>query len=503
MTESPRDPRAAVSASSRWTQLARGGTRWALVGQIASQVTSIAVFAVLCRWIAPQDFGVFNTALLIVTLPRMLVQVGMNAATVQREKLAPAEQSTLFWLNLLLSVACGLVALAGGWGVATIADSPRLAGVTAILSGTTIVAALGATHLSLLERELRAERASALRWISQAVAGVVAMWLAIQGHAITALLTQQYLELAVLAVGAWWSEPWRPGRWSGLEAIRSSLTLGRHVATTNLVFYVAQNADKLLLYVFLGATEAGEAAIGMYTLAYSFMMKPVYMVSTPVSSVMLPALSRCVDRPAEYRGLVVHFYRLAAAVLLPSGVGLMVVADDAMRVQAGSQWTQAGTLLALFAPAVLVHGLFNITGSVLTSAGRTAWFVRVALVVALLQLQGYAAGFWLGSMTVEAPWGSAYGVAASYSAVLIGVIFIPYLAVALTQVGMRLRDILRPLVPLVMASSTMGLIVWGMRRWLDTHPMWSEGAPLMRLVVSAAVGAIVYALLARRALRDL
>ena len=490
-------------SESQWSRLARGGSRWALAGQFSSQVTSIIVFAVLCRWIAPADFGVFNTALMIVTLPRMLVQVGMNAAAVQRRELDSRALSTLFWCNQTLGAVCAVAAAGVGLLVAQWSGSQRLAVVTAALSGTTLVAAIGATHLSLLDRALRTQRAATLRWFAQAAGGAIAVALALQGRSWFALLAQQYVELAVLAAGAWLAESWRPGRGSGWESIRSSLQLSRHVATTNLVFYLAQNADKLLLYVMLGATATGEAAIGMYTLAYGFMMKPVFMVSTPLSSVMLPALARCVDRPTVYRDLVAHFYRLAAAVLLPAGVGLLVVADDAMLVQAGGQWREAGTLLALFAPSVLVHGLFNITGSVLTSSGRTAWFVRVALLVALVQLQGYVAGYGLGAMAVAPPWGRAYGVAASYSVVLVVVVFVPYLTVSLAQVGMRARDVLRPLIPLVMASSCMGLVVWGMRRWLAAWPVWSDGSPLARLLVSAAVGAAVYGLLARRELKSL
>ncbi|MFO0901677.1 MAG: oligosaccharide flippase family protein [Pirellulales bacterium] len=498
-----RDASADSHSESQWPKLARGGSRWALAGQLAAQGTSIVVFAVLCRWIAPADFGVFNTALLIVTLPRMLVQVGMNAAIVQRQQLDAPGLSTLFWCNQLLSVACAATAIGAGLIVAQLSGSTRLAVVTAALSGTTLVAALGATHLSLLDRALRSQRASTLRWAAQACAGGVAVVLALQGRPLAALLAQQYVELAILAVGAWQAESWRPGRGSGWASIRSSLQLSRHVATTNLVFYVAQNADKLLLYVMLGGAAAGETAIGMYTLAYGFMMKPVYLASTPISSVMLPALARCVDRPAAYRELAVYFYRLAGAVLLPAGVGLLVVAEDAMLVQAGGQWREAGTLLTLLAPAVLVHGLFNITGSVLTSSGRTAWFVRVALLVALVQLQGYAAGYGLGAMAVAPPWGHVYGVAASYSAVLVLVVFLPYLTVSLAQVGMHVWDVLRPLIPLVMASSCMGLVVWGLRRWLAAWPVWADGSPLVRLMISAAVGAAVYALLARRELKSL
>lgn len=487
--------------ASELARRVRGGTRWALSAHVASQLTSLVVFGVLCRWISPADWGVFNTALLVVTLPRMMVQVGLSAATIQRERHAPGELSSLFWINALFGLFCAAFAVGGGWWLGILSHSERLFGVTLSLAGTALVAAFGSQHLALLERELKIGRSASLRWIAQAVSGGVAIVLAVRGAGILALVTQQYVELGLLAILAWIAEPWRPGRWSGLSGLRSSLRFSRHVAFTNLVFYVAQNLDKLLLYVMVGGTVTGEAAVGMYGLAYNFMMKPVYLVSTPVSSVMLPALSRAVARHDTFRELVTHFYRLSAAILFPSALGLLVVADEVMRVLAGEQWHEAGRLLALFAPAVLVHGLFNITGSLLMSTGRTAWLLRVALVLALIQFQGYVAGFWLGGLAAPTPWGPVYGVATSYSAVLLLVLFVPYQTVALREVGLSFAFLVRRLIPTLMSASCMGLVVWSVRRLLQSHPLWADAPTVVRLLTLVMAGVLTYVLLARRELR--
>ena len=499
MSDSPTPARVAADL----TRLARGGARWALGAQLASQLTSLLVFGIVCRWIAPADLGVFNTALLIVTLPRMLAQLGVAAATIQKEELDATEQATLFWFNLVLSLLCAAASTLGGWCVGLLSSSDRLPGLTLQLAGTTPLAAVGALHLALLDRHLRVSRSATARWLAQAVAGAVTVWLVTRGASVGALLAQQYLELGFLGLAAWVLEPWRPG-WPGpLRMIRESLRLGRHTALVNLVFYIAQNSDKLLLYVLLGGTRVGETAVGMYSLAFNFLMKPVYFVSTPVSGVMLPALSRAAPDQPTYRGLALHFYRLSAVLLFPSGCGLVVVAPEVTRVLAGRQWDEAGWLLAILAPAVLAQGLLNITGSLLTSKGHTRWLLRAALVITLVQLQGYVAGFWLGGMAAPPPLGPVQGVAASYTLVLSLVLLLPYLAASWNQVGLSVVPLLRALLPTLLHALLMAAGVWAVRHGCESQPLWQEIAPLFRLLFLVAVGVVLYLALARRELREL
>lgn len=514
-------------------QTARGAVRWTLVAQVASQLTSLVVVGVLCRWITPAAFGVFSTALLVVSLPRMLVQLGLTAIVIQRPRHSSAELNSLFWFNLLLVVPSVLTALALAALIDQMSGSGRLWGVATMLLGCVPAAALGTLHLALLERNLRFGSTSLTRWLAQLAGAVVAITLAAQGYAIEALMAQQYVELGVLGVAAWRLEPWRPAwPWRpsrpvdevSRNSIRESIRFGGHIVGTNFIFYSSQNIDKLLLYALVGGTTAGETAVGMYSLAFNFMLKPVNAVSTSLSSVMLPALSRAAAESVEksprknrkrnsgakertaassdFGGLVAHFYRLCSLLLVPSGVGLWLVAHDAMRVQAGPQWDAAGLILQWLAPVVVVHGLFNISGSVLTATGDSRWQLRSALVLLLVQVQGYLAGYWLGGFAQSPPWGHVYGVAASYSLVMLFVLFVPFQSVLLRRVGVDWRLVCWPQLRLWRAALVMGAGVWAFQQAMDSWEPWRATAAVVRLGAVAFLGVALYAALVRNDLRQ-
>jgi PST family polysaccharide transporter len=509
------------------------GTWWALGMQAAAQLTSLVVFGILCRWIAPADFGVFNTALLLVTLPRMVAQSGWGLATVQLATASPRVLDRLFWWNLALSGLAAVASVALGWIGALVADAPRLLPVTAALAGTTVVAALASQHLALLERGLQIRRAAVSRWWAQTVAGAVAVGLAVADGSWLALIAQQYLEWTVLAVLAWRGATWRPAwpwRMPSVEGVdaadnavradnaagvagpagaagvdsrgdwRAALRFSGNATLANVVFYASQNADKLLLYLMLGGIVQGSANgfVGLYGVAFNFMMKPVLLVSTAMSSVMLPALARVANQPRIYQEQAARFYRLTAVILFPCGVGMALTADEIMRVLAGSKWEASGRLLAWLAPAVVVHGLYNITGSLLMACGRAAWLARAACVLGVVQLQGYVAGYWLGGMASGDAWGATQGVAASYSAVLALVLFVPYQWFAMRETGVSFAAVFRGLAWPLRNSLIMGVAVWFLRGQCLGWSGWLELPAFARLVTLTAAGAAIYFVLARR-----
>ena len=254
----------------------------------------------------------------------------------------------------------------------------------------------------------------------------------------------------------------------------------------------------MLLAWLLGSTEEGKSGLGIYSQSFQLVMKPVQLITLPVTNVMLPALSRAQSDPVAYQAIALNFYRMIAVTLLPAGVGLFVVGRDVMQVLA-PDWKEAGWLVTALAPAIMVQGFVNITGSVLASAGKTKWLFVASLVLCLFLLQGYATGYWLGESldgVENAPRGAFLGVAASYSLVMVLVVLVPYLSFTCSLVGIRFRD----LVSLSWYPAVVSLGMGGVT-WLLGDVLLVNCPPWLRLLLVVPAGVIFFALLARQDVR--
>ncbi len=492
----PRHHSDAIGSAPADDRTVRGGSRAVLIGQITSQLISLATLALLYRMVPRDQFGLLGMVAPLLLLARVFASLGLNVAAVQRRSLSSGQLSTLFWINLVVSVVAAAVVAIAGPALARLYHVPALSWLSAALAGTLIVAAWGAQHQALLERKLRLGRLAAARVAAQAAGGLAAVIAAWQGLGVGALVTQQYVELALLATLAWQLDSWRPHRPSRGERAGELVVFGGFYSLSSLMFFVAQNADKVLLALWLGSSRQGQVALGMYTQAFNLMMKPVTLVATPVTGVLLPALSRAVHPSEAFTELVVRFFRLVGLVLLPAGAGLLVVAPDLMPWLGGSDWTPAGKMLAALAPVVLVQGWINIVGSVYASSGFARHLSLAATLSAIVLVTGCLAGLLLADRGNANAVQSAQAVALAYTLATLA-LSAPYLLACLHTVHVSAAAVFRPLGHVLLVTLVMATAVHALRLSL----LALEVPLAARLALTVAAGVCLFAALARRHMR--
>jgi O-antigen/teichoic acid export membrane protein len=471
----------------------RRGVWTATAFHLASQIVSLATLAVLYRQITPDDFGVFAMALVAINLARVIAPWGLGVASIQAQELTDAQQSVLChdglrfaaWTALALALLSKLIAWCFG--------EPRVFDVLVSLLLVLVAAAAGAQHQARLERRLQFGRLAVCRFIAQVIGSLVAIFSALQGLGVWALVIQQLTETTSLAGLLWIVEPWRPFSYSAnRESTVHLRRFGGYYTLSGLMFWIAQNFDTILV-----GRLGGDHLLGLYSQAFNLMMKPVLLTTTAITGIMLPTLSRAVSSPSDYKKLLTGFYRFVGLILLPSSIGLFLLADDVMLLLGGDQWREAGVLLRALAPVIAAQGFINIAGSAFASAGRADRLLAGSAAIALLLCQGIAAGWWLGAHFGPADLGGPLGVAIAYSAVTVGVILVPYLWFCLKTVGVPMREVLTALLKPAIASLVMGAIVWA--TWSIAAAMIGS-TPIARLIVGVVTGVTVYGIIMRHEL---
>jgi PST family polysaccharide transporter len=469
--------------SANLKQAVRRAGRWVAAAQVISQLISLGVLATLYRLVSPEDYGLLGMALPLLLFLRIFAAAGLNIATVQSGRLTSEEVSSLFWLNLGWGLAATVAAMALAPAWAWLLQEPRLAATTAALAGTLFLVAAGLQHQSLLERDLRFGPLAAARLTGQLLGGLAGIAAALAGLGVWALVIQQYVEWLVLDVCLWIVEPWRPNRIGRGAAVSDLVRLGGYFSGASVMFFFTSNVDKVLVGRFLGKYE-----LGLYAQAFNLMLKPVYLLTTPLAGIVVPAISRARDDRGSLETLFLAFFRLLAVVLLPAGVGLMLVAPEAMLVLGGEQWKPAGPLLAVLAASILVQGFVNIAGYVMAAVGRTdANFYANTVMAAVLSvafMAGLVVGGRMGRPTL--------GVAVSYSLTMLLVIGPLYMLYCLRVAEIHPQSLLRQLHRPALAALAMGVVVWGCREALFSMGL----APLPVLGIEVSLGVAAYAALA-------
>lgn len=469
------------------SRTARGGVI-TIVSHGLKFFISILATAVLARLLTPQDYGLIGMVAVFTGFVAMFKDLGLSLATVQRAEISYEQISTLFWVNVTISVAITflmvLLAPLIGWFY----GEPRLTLISIVTSAGFFFGGLAVQHEALLKRQMRFYALSVNAFVSMMIGYAVGIILAWRGAGYWSLVFSQLALLASNGVGVWLTCRWRPGRPTRNSGVRSMLSFGGNIMGYSLVNYVSKNFDSLLV-----GRAFGPQPLGLYSKAAQLLSLPTDQINEPLSTVAIPALSRLADSPERYRQGYLRIMEKIVMVTMPAVMLMLATSDWLVLIILGPQWSETARIFMFMGIAGLFQPVASTGGWLLVSQGRVRDMLRWSLINAPISILSIVAGL---------PWG-VVGVAASFS---IGRILIanPLLYWFVGRTGpVRMGDFYRLLAPFTGASICSLVACIAFRRWVEV------ANPLVGLVTCGIVVAIVTPLVlalmpaGRKALADI
>jgi O-antigen/teichoic acid export membrane protein len=454
------------------------GLGWKLLSQIFGQGTNSAMAIVLAHLLSPRDFGLAGMALVFGGIAATLSDLSLGVALVQRKVLTEEDRSTVFWTTVGAGLACAAIGVAVSPLVADFFGEPEVGPLFAAVACGFAVNALGQTQSALLTREM-SFRALELRQIASVVAGAgVAVGLALGGFGPWTIVGQSLCTYAVASVLVWRLSPWRPRLIFSRESLRSLGSFGMKALAGRLLVQVNINGDNLLIGRFIGSS-----GLGVYSVAYNVMILPMSRITTPISNVFYAAFARLQNEPLRLGDVWLRVNRMTSALLIPTFLGLVVVAPDFVPVVLGGRWHAAIPVLQLLSIGGIAQSLQVFNGPVYQAYGKPGLFLRFML---------FSTSVTFGGFVVGLHWG-VVGVAASFAfarwTVLAGNMWL-----LCRTLGLKLRRAVRNDLQIALMALAMALAVEAARRGLLQAGL--TAGP--RLVLLILIGMVVYLALVMR-----
>ena len=424
----------------------RGGLA-RLSAQGAGFLLRVGSLMVLARLLEPKDFGLVGMVTAFTGVLTLFRDFGLSSAAVQRTTVTEEQVSTLFWINMLVGVLLGLLAVAMAPFIAAFYHEPRLSKVTLVLAAGFFFNAAGVQHSALLQRQMRFTALSVINIVSLIVGTSIAIGGAKAGYGYWSLVAMTVTLPITSTIGFWLTSAWIPGMPRKQAGVRSMIRFGGTVTLNGLVVYVANNFEKILLGRYWGVD-----ALGLYGRAYQLVNIPTDNINSSVGEVAFSALSRLQDDPPRLKSYFLKGYSLVLALTLPITTACVLFADDIVVVLLGPKWKDTAAIFRFLGPTIMVFAIANPLSWLLSSIGWVGRNLKIALVIAPTMMAGFV---------IAMPYGPR-GVAFAYSAVL-SLWLLPLIAWCVRGTVVSFWDILltvsRPLVSSVVA----GALAFGLR----------------------------------------
>jgi PST family polysaccharide transporter len=444
---------------------------WVALDKWGARLTSLVVFAILGRLLAPADFGVVALATVFLAFLSVLVDIGFSQALVQRENLDDAHTHTAFWISLGLGVALGLALFLAATAAGALGSDSDLVPVLQVLSLALPLAALSSVPVALLTREFGFRALAIRRLVATAIGAVVAVWLAAAGAGVWALVAQNLSTSAIGLLVLWRVTPWRPSRRFSRQAARDLLNFGVAVFGIEMIAQANAHVDKLLVGLFLGHAE-----LGYYFVGSRISLTMMDMFVAVIGSLSLPTFSRMQDDLPRMVRALQQLTFVSAAITFPVFALAAALAPEMIALLFGGQWDASVPIMQWLAPAAALTTISWFDKGLFLGAGHTKVAFRLSAADTVLGLALLAAAL---------PFGAA-AVAGSRS--LRRALFWPFRLRALRRwIGVEtwpyVKQFATPAAAAVMAAGVV---------WAWQHAAWAIESDIAAILTLGTAGTLLY-----------
>ncbi|MGX1101479.1 flippase [Amorphus sp. MBR-141] len=360
------------------------------IRQFLGGLCQLGSILLISRILGPEGTGIYSIALLLPMLLTLLLNLGINASNVY---FVASKQFTLShaWIasrNLsLLMIVAGLFV---GLAIILLAGATLFPGVDRELLMLAMLifpsGLMTAIFLSLVQAE-EDFRNYNIMVLVQPVTGLLlfsALWLGgtftlplaisatvisyLAGSIMGYLLVRRRVDIASVEKFGTYLSP----------AIR----YGVKASSGNIIGFLIYRLDIFLVNMFLGP-----AATGLYTVAVR-LVEQLWMISSAVSTVLLPRLSAMVGDDAG-RGALTSLVTRATfhVTLLASGL-LAVMAEPLIDILFGSRFQDASIVLFVLLPGVVLISGGRVIANDLAARGRVGLNLYLAILTLVLNTLG-------------------------------------------------------------------------------------------------------------------
>jgi O-antigen/teichoic acid export membrane protein len=374
--------------------------RWTTLSAVAVTGSQLLQMWLATRMVSPAELGLFYITLLVLGFLRIFADGGFTFAVFHRQTMTALELSSVYWMTVLVGVAiyAGAAAIAAPL-VALAYGEPRLHALVALGALSFVMVPFGLLHSTLLRKDLRFDLAAKIEVIA-AIAGLAAMVAAaLAGLRLYALIAGLFGSNLVrtalfMTVG---TRGWRPGLRLDFRAAAFFVRFGTFQVGERVISYLAVRSDQILISAFLGAE-----VLGFYTLAWNFVVDPIYRINPIITRVFGPVLAKVQDEPARLKRGFLTLIEIVATINLPLVAGMAAVAPLLVPLMFGARWLPIIPIMQILAVVGCCKAIGNPTGGLILAKGRADLSFRWSAIAALCQVPILTLAVQAGSILVVA-----------------------------------------------------------------------------------------------------
>lgn len=358
---------------------------WNFIDKGGLQLIQIAFMAVLMRLLNVEEFGLMAVLTVFTALATILQDGGFYSALVRKKDADEFDYSSVFYLNITISVLLYLILFLCAPYITAFFKSPILTDLSRFVFLTFVINAFAIIQNVQLTKRLNFKTNSKITFASGIIAGIIAIIMAIKGFGVWSLAAQLVLQALIRTFLLWIFIKWRPTTAFVFERIRQMFGYSVNLTINLLINQVSTKLYTVIIGKYFSINDAA-----YYDQAQKWNNISQSIIGNSIHGVAFPVLSN-IDSEERLRRIYRKIIRITAFISFPVAMLLIIAAEPIVTILLTKQFLPIVPYMQILAIGWAFYPLFLLIGTLLQTIGRSALILRIEMSKSILFIIGLLA----------------------------------------------------------------------------------------------------------------
>lgn len=357
------------------------GMGWSALENVTRLGVTFVVSIILARLLSPEEYGLIGILAIFIAIFNAIVDSGFTSALIRKQNATETDYSTVFFINLGLSVVLAAVLFFCAKPISVFFERPELVSLTQVMSSVVIINALSIVQRVRTTKFIDFKTQTKITFISSIGSGVIGIAMAYMGYGVWALVGQQISNQLFTTLFFWIYNKWMPKLIFSWTSFKEMWTFGSKLLASRLI----DTAWQEIYQVVIGKCYS-PVTLGLFTRAKQFADLCSSNLTSVVQRVSYPVLSSIQDDRARLKGA---YQRIIKTAMLPTFVlmlGMAACAKPMIYVLIGEQWLACVPMLQIICIYGMLYPLHALNLNMLQVQGRSDLFLKLEIIKKIIAI---------------------------------------------------------------------------------------------------------------------
>ena len=351
------------------------GAIWKLLERFSAQGISLIVSIVIARILDPEDYSVVSIVAIYFTFANVFITSGFNTALIQKKNADSEDYSSALITSMFVSIVLYLLMFFTAPIIAKIYKQDILVHVIRIMGIALPITAFKSILCAYISSNLLFKKFFFATIGGTIVSAIVGIWMALNGWGPWALVAQQMSNTTIDTLILWITTKVRFCRKFSLERMKPLFQYSWKLFVAQMIGTAYIEINPLLI----GMKYSGQD-LAFYTKGRSFPHFMSTSLTSTLSSVLFPVLSKYQDSKDHLLKFTRLFIRVTSYIVFPMMISFLVVSDAFVSVVLTDKWLPASPYIKIFCLANMFDMINMGNCETIKAMGRSDIYLKIDII---------------------------------------------------------------------------------------------------------------------------